>query len=237
MKKKILFAILVLLAMPLSLRAQFRFGYVSYAEVCQQMHQYEEVKQHLADLQARYEQEADRNEGEFQRKFADFLQGQKEFPANILLKRQAELQEVMERGIAFRKEAQELLDKAEKDLMNEVYNQLNAAITAVGMEQGYAFILNTDGNASPYINPLMGDDVTDMVRVKLGILNELPATEADTVEATATQGDGAPAIQGDESPATQGDEKPATQNGENPANQGDGASASPIGETTTSQPE
>lgn len=182
MKKKILFAILVLLAMPLSLRAQFRFGYVSYAEVCQQMHQYEEVKQHLADLQARYEQEADRNEGEFQRKFADFLQGQKEFPANILLKRQAELQEVMERGIAFRKEAQELLDKAEKDLMNEVYNQLNAAITAVGVEQGYAFILNTDGNASPYINPLMGDDVTDMVRVKLGILNELPANEDDKNE-------------------------------------------------------
>lgn len=182
MKKKILFAILVLLAMPLSLRAQFRFGYVSYAEVCQQMHQYEEVKQHLADLQARYEQEADRNEGEFQRKFADFLQGQKEFPANILLKRQAELQEVMERGIAFRKEAQELLDKAEKDLMNEVYNQLNAAITAVGVEQGYAFILNTDGNASPYINPLMGDDVTDMVRVKLGILKELPANEDDKNE-------------------------------------------------------
>ncbi len=165
---------LLLVLLPLCASAQMRFGYVKYAEVCRQMPQYEQAKQQLADLQAKYEQEAQRSETEFQRKFSEFLQGQKDFPANIMQKRQAELQDVMERGIAFRKEAQQLLSKAEKDLMQDVYNQLNAAITNVGMEQGYAFILNVDDNSAPYINPQMGDDVTDHVRVKLGILQSLP---------------------------------------------------------------
>lgn len=139
------------------------------------MPQYAQARQQIANLQAKYEQEAQRSETEFQRKFSEFLQGQKDFPTNILQKRQAELQDVMERGIAFRQEAQQLLSKAEKDLMQDVYNQLNAAIAAVGVEQGHAFILNVDDNSAPYINPQMGVDVTDHVRVKLGILQALPA--------------------------------------------------------------
>lgn len=190
--KKNLFLLFLLL--PICVTAQIRFGYVNYAEIVGQMPQYARAKQHLADLQVKYEEEAERNEAEFQRKFADFLQGQKDFPANILLKRQAELQDVMERGIAFRKEAQTLLDKAEADMMQEVYNQLNAAISAVGQEHGYAFVLNRDGNAAPFVNPLMGDDVSDLVRVKLGILKSedvITKTPAPAV-AEPTQGAEAP---------------------------------------------
>lgn len=183
--KKFLFLLLML---PVGAAAQIRFGYVNYTEICQQMPQYEQAKQQMASLKEKYEQEAERGENEFQRKFSDFLQGQKDFPTIILQKRQAELQDVLERGIAFRKEAQELLSKAEKDLMNDVYNHLNAAIAVVGQEHGYAFVLNIDGNSAPYINPQMGDDVTDLVRVKLGILKELP-NAPQTVEETASESD------------------------------------------------
>lgn len=165
--RKLLMLLLCLL--PLTAVAQIRFGYISYSEVCQQMPQYAQAQQQLADLKSKYEQEAVRGEEEFQRKYSDFLQGQKDFPANILQKRQAELQEVMERGIAFRKEAQELLTSAERDLMQDVYRQFNAAISAVAAERGYAFVLNTDGNAVPYLNPEMGEDISNLVRVRLGI--------------------------------------------------------------------
>ncbi len=163
---------LMLLSVPFLAKAQLRFGYLRYTEVCRQMPQYAQVQQQMSDLKAKYEKEATRSEAEFQRKFSDFLQGQKDFPASILQKRQAELQEVMERGIAFRQEAQDLLAKAEKDLMNGVYAQLDTAIQAVAAQYGYAFVLNTDEHAAPYINPAMGDNITDLVRVRLGIIKE-----------------------------------------------------------------
>lgn len=167
MRKKLL---LLLLLLPVVAAAQFRFGYISYETVYRQMPQFAQAQQQLTELKAKYEQETVRNEEEFQRKFSDFLQGQKDFPSNILQKRQAELQEVMERSIAFRQDAQQLLSQAEKDLMKDVYRQLNKAIKAVAEEYGYAFVLNADDNAAPYINPEMGDDVTDLVRAELGMV-------------------------------------------------------------------
>lgn len=180
MRNKLIF---VLLLLPVWAVAQVRFGYISYADVCKQMPVYAQAQQQLADLKGKYEQEATRGEEEFQRKFSDFLQGQKEFPANILLKRQAELQDLMERSIAFRKEAQAFLDNTEKELMKDVYAELNIAIKAVAEDYGYAFVLNTDDNAAPYVNPQLGDDISDVVRVKLGILKEIPVVvEPTTVE-------------------------------------------------------
>lgn len=167
--------ILILLLLPIVATAQIKFGHISYAEICQQMPQYKEAQKQLAELKTKYEKEATRNEEEFQRKFADFLQGQKDFPSNILQKRQAELQDLMERSIAFRQEAQALLDKAERDMVKGLYSQLNDIIRAISLEQHYAFVLNTDNNAVPFIDTEMGDDITDLVRLRLGLIDALPA--------------------------------------------------------------
>lgn len=168
MTKKI-YSLLILLLLPLMAAAQVKFGYLSYRTICQEMPQYVQAQQELLSLKTVYEQEAARGEEEFQRKFADFLQGQKDFPANILQKRQAELQELMDKGIKFRKEAEKLLVEAEQKLMRDLSKKLDEAIVAVGMDMGYAFILNIDDNACPFINPLLGDDVSNVVREKLGI--------------------------------------------------------------------
>lgn len=161
--------ILILSLLPLSVAAQVKFGYLSYRTICQEMPQYVNAQKELYKLKATYEQEAKRGEEEFQRKFADFLQGQKEFPANILQKRQAELQELMDNGIKFRKEAEKLLSDAEQSLLKNLSHQLDEAIVEVGMEMGYSFIINIDDNACPFINPILGDDVSNVVREKLGI--------------------------------------------------------------------
>ena len=171
--KHLFTALLILL--PLSLSAQMQFGYMSYKTVLAQMPEYAQAKQSLADLKAKYDAEATRGEEEFQKKFEDFLQGQKDFPQTIMQKRQAELQSLMENGIAFRMKSQNLLEQAEKDMLVEVEKRLNNIILEVGVEYGYAFVLNTDGNACPFINPVVGVDVTDLVRWKLGLIAEPPA--------------------------------------------------------------
>ena len=131
------------------------------------MPEYEVSRQKLADLKSKYDKEALRSEEEFQRKFAEFLQGQKEFPENILLKRQHELQDLLTKSIRFKEESQKLLVQAEKDLQADMLYLLNEAIRAVGVERGYAYIINTDGNTCPFINPAVADDVTNYVKEKL----------------------------------------------------------------------
>lgn len=163
-------------------RAQIQFGYISYEQVLKEMPEYVQATQDLAALKAKYETEAQKGEEEFQQKFVDFLQGQKDFPQAIMQKRQAELQTLMDNGVAFRMKSQELLAQAEKDMMQEAHKRLKSALLEVGVEYGYGYILNTDNNSCPYINPVIGVDVTELVRQKLGLFpkTEEAATPAPT---------------------------------------------------------
>lgn len=167
--KRLIF-IFPLLMFCLAVSAQIQFGYMSYKQILQEMPEYAQATKDLAVLKAKYEAETQKGEEEFQRKFVDFLQGQKDFPQAIMQKRQAELQALMDNGVAFRMKSQELIASAEKDLMQEAYKRLNRALLEVGVEYGYGYILNTDDNNCPYINPVIGFDVTELVRQKLGLV-------------------------------------------------------------------
>jgi outer membrane protein len=161
--------LLFFVLIPVIASAQIQFGYLSYQQVLKEMPEYAQAMQELQTLKAKYDEEAARGEAEFQKKFVDFLQGQKDFPQSIMQKRQAELQTLMDNGVAFRVQVQGLIAQAEKDLVAEVQKKLNRVLLEVGVEYGYGYILNTDDNACPYINPVVGVDVTELVRQKLGL--------------------------------------------------------------------
>jgi outer membrane protein len=166
MKRLFLFLFVLI---PVITSAQIQFGYLSYQQMIKEMPEYTQAMQELQTLKDKYNEEATRGEAEFQKKFVDFLQGQKDFPQTIMQKRQAELQALMDNGVAFRLQVQTLLAQAEKDLLAGVQKKLNRVLLEVGVEYGYGFILNTDDNACPYINPVAGVDVTEIVRQKLKV--------------------------------------------------------------------
>lgn len=165
MRKK--FFLLLVLILPLPLFAQTRFGYFSYKAVTDSLSDMVAARQSYEILKGKYAAEIKRTEDEFNRKYADFLAGQKDFPQNILLKRQRELQQLMEAGIAFRKDCDNQLAEARKNIYAPVKERVQMAISAVGSEGGYDFILNTDVDAFPYINPARGEDVTMKICAKL----------------------------------------------------------------------
>jgi outer membrane protein len=144
------------------------FGYLSYNDVLHAMPQYQQAMKSLEELKKTYDQEMERSEKDFSKKFTEYLDGQKTFPENIMLKRQKELQQLMDQSLQFRKEAQELLTKAEEELMEPVHALLKEAIDAVGKKRNYAYVLNTDVNAYPYISS-DGENCTDAVLTQLGI--------------------------------------------------------------------
>ena len=156
-----------------------RFGYLSYNAIYQQMPEYQKAREDFAALKAKYDAEATRAEDEFQRKFAEFLNGQKDFPQSIMLKRQAELQDLMEKSVNFRKESQRLLAEDEAKLQAPVAERLNQVIQSVAGQMGLIFVLNTDGNAVPFIHPQVGVNLTEPVLAALNNNKQQPASSEE----------------------------------------------------------
>ena len=141
-----------------------RFGYLSYEQALQSIPDYALVQQQMATLREQYQAETKRVEEEFNRKYEEFLDGQRDFPKTILQKRQTELQELMEKNIAFKEESRRQLAAAEQEAMQPLMTRLNEVIAKIASQQQLALVVNTDANACPYINPEMGEDINQLVQ-------------------------------------------------------------------------
>lgn len=140
-----------------------RFGYLSYDSVMHRMPDYAVARQNIKSLKENYDAEMKRVEDEFNTKYEFFLQDQRSLAPSILQKRQAELQELMEKNLAFKEKATQLLKQAEAEALAPIRKKVDAAIGQVGERLGLAFVLNTDNNAAPWLNPSLGEDVTEAV--------------------------------------------------------------------------
>lgn len=143
------------------------FGYISYDKVLRSLPEYTTAQNSLASLREQYDKEAQYNEDRFFKQYAEYIQGQKTFPHDIMLKRQKELQVSMDEGIKFRADAEKLLANAEAELLKSVYAKLDNAIATVAKERAYSFVLNTDNHACPFINIAEGTDITSLVELVL----------------------------------------------------------------------
>lgn len=166
MKKILIFGVFMMLSVIANAQS-IRFGYFSYNKVLHAMEDYHIATQNLEQVKKQYEAELQRSENDFHAKYEDFLEGQKDFAPSILRKRQAELQEIIHNNKQFAEEAQRLLKQAEENAYTPIRKRLDEAVKAIGKEKGYAFVLNTDSNTLPYIDPLMGEDITEMLKNEL----------------------------------------------------------------------
>jgi len=142
----------------------FRFGYLSYEGAIQSMPDYAIVQKKMKALQEQYQAETLRVEDEFNRKYEDFLDGQREFPRTILQKRQTELQELMEKNILFKEQSRQELADAEREAMAPLRIRLIELLSTIGREKGFAFIYDTDTKALPFLNIDFGEDINQLVQ-------------------------------------------------------------------------
>ena len=144
-----------------------KFGYLSYEAALKTMPDYGTVQMKMDSLRSAFNAELQRVEEEFNSKYEDFLEGQKDFPRTILLKRQTELQEMLQKNVQFKQQLQQELKDTEVQLMAPLHIQLNDAIAIIAREQKLALVINTDANDCPFIEPTMGVNLTELVADKL----------------------------------------------------------------------
>lgn len=180
--RKLFFALIVA-AMPLMASAQtedddfvpvddteavatsLRFGYLSYAEALKQLPEYATAQAKIAELRANYQREMDRSRDEFNLKYEAFLDEQASLVPSIRRKRQVELEDILNTNKAFREEARRLLEQSEAEALKPARQKLNSLIAQVARQQSLAFVINTDGDACPYIDPALGTDISSMVNL------------------------------------------------------------------------
>lgn len=143
------------------------FGYFSYDEVLHSMPAYTKAKGDIETLAKQFQSEADRSEAEFSKRYEAFLEEQHDLAPSILKKRQAELQDMMERNIAFKEESQRLLKEAERDAYAPLKAKINIALAQIGKERNLAFILNTDHDAIPWVDTDMGIDLNAILKLRV----------------------------------------------------------------------
>ena len=165
MKKS--FWLLLLLLFPMVMTAQTKVGYFSHDAVLRAMPGYAEAQSAVDKLRSQYDAETQRVEDEFNRKYEEFLEGQRDFAPTILQKRQTELQELMAKNIQFRQEAERLLRQAEQDALVPLNNKISEVVKTLGLERGFLMILNTDGDALQYVDLEMGEDLTNVILSRL----------------------------------------------------------------------
>ena len=108
MKRIFLFLFVALFAFAAEAQ-DFKFAYFSYDEALKSMPDYELAATNVNKLRNQYDNELKKAEDEFNAKYEDFLENQRTLAPAILDKRQAELQELLQKNLKFKEEAKRLL--------------------------------------------------------------------------------------------------------------------------------
>lgn len=153
----------------LTATAQTKFGYVSFNEILTALPEYAVAEKDLGKLQANCEEEIARAEKEINQRYSEYIDGQSNFPEIIRVKRQKEIQELMEKSLAFKQEANKTLREARQERMKPLRDKVSEAIQKVCDNEGYDYILDTDRQPYLAINKKKGFDVTAAVKKQLDI--------------------------------------------------------------------
>lgn len=161
--KKTIVALLMAVVSIAANAQDFKFAYFSFDTALKSMPDYGLALANIDKLRTQYDAELKRAEKEFNTKYEDFLENQRAMDPVILDKRQAELQELLHKNLMFKDEANRLLAQAENDAYGPLKAKVREAVKKIGAERGYAFVLNTDGEACPYVDSTKGDDINILV--------------------------------------------------------------------------
>lgn len=167
MFKKILLAVAV--ALPMFAAAQTsKFGTVDVQVILQAMPETAAMNTQLEEASNKYQEEFNKLQEEFNKKYTELQTLDKDTttPQSIKERRMQELQELNEKVQQFRQTAAADLQRQQETLMKPIEERLRTAIKAVGQENSFTFIFQSE---IPLYTGTDVVDVTPMVKTKLGL--------------------------------------------------------------------
>lgn len=164
MKKLI---ILLFAILPLGVFAQeAKIAYVNVGEIFNAMPEMAAIEQQMAELNEKYTTELRQMQGEYTKKYQDFVAQQDSLTENIKLRRMQEIEDIRARMDNFVPIAQQDVQQRQQELLMPVQDKIQNAIKAVGEENGYTYIIDPSVFLYTSDNAI---NATQKVRTKLGL--------------------------------------------------------------------
>lgn len=165
--KKLIALLLMLLPFAGAVNAQeVKIAFVNTQEVFMALPEVADMQKKLEDLNAKYKKELETMQGEYQKKYSDFIAQQDSLTENIKVRRMQEVQDMQQRMDNFVQVAQQDVAKQQQDLLTPIQQKIQEAIKAVGAEKGYTYIIDPQVLLYQGSNAI---DATQFVKAKLGL--------------------------------------------------------------------
>jgi len=165
MKK--LIALVVIMLLPLGVFAQdLKIAYVNTQDVLMAMPELSSMNKQIEDLNQEFESELKVMNEEFTNKYQAFMAQQDSLTENIRLRRMQEIQDLEQRMNQLYQTAQTTVQQKQEELFRPIQEKMMKAISDVGSENGYAYVLNV---GTLLYTGSTSVDATPLVKKKLGL--------------------------------------------------------------------
>ncbi len=164
LKKLVVFALFLI---PVGAFAQeVKIAHVNTQEIFNAMPEVSAMESQIASLNKSFTDELKTSENEYNVKYTKFMQEIDSLNESIKVRRMQELEDMKQRIETFYQQARQDVQKEQEKLLAPIQKKIKDAITAVGDEQGYAYIM--ENGVFLYMSS-KSIDATPLVKTKLGL--------------------------------------------------------------------
>lgn len=164
------FVAFVMAAMGVSAQtAAVKLGHIDVDQLIQAMPEAADAQKKLEAQQAELEKELATQQETYQKMLAEYAEKSKTYSDVIRAAKEQELQDLGQRIQRFRETAMNELEKAQRTLMQPIWDKALNAIKAVSKEGGFTYVFNMGGGTSIVYAAENSQDVLPLVKKKLGL--------------------------------------------------------------------
>lgn len=150
-------------------QAPLKIGYTSVEYVLSQMPESKQIESQLKDYSTQLKNQLDTKYAEYQTKGEAFQKGAATMPDPVRADKQKELQNMQQSIQEFQQSAETSLQQKQQALLKPALDKLQQTIDAVATENGYTYVLNSDGASPVLLHGPKEGDISDLVLKKMGI--------------------------------------------------------------------
>ena len=150
-------------------QAPLKIGYTSVEYVLSQMPESKQIESQLKTYSAQLEAQMKTKYEEYQAKGEAYQKGAATMTDVVRADKEKELQGLQQSIQEFQRSADQSLQQKQQGLLKPALDKLQKAIDDVSTENGYTYVLNSDGATPTLLHGPKDGDISDLVLKKMGI--------------------------------------------------------------------
>ncbi len=150
-------------------QTQYKFGHIDSNQLLSLMPEREQAKNELENFAKQLESQMSTMQGEFERKYQEYMVSADSLSPLIRQTKEQELGEMQQRIQSFQQNAQKELADKEGSMLQPIIEKARAAISEVATENNFTYVFDIGTGVILHWSA-DSEDVLPLVKTKLGIL-------------------------------------------------------------------